>query len=155
MQPLRALQATAPMARIFALTPAATLWVLPLEDEVHDALHLTFGTGEWLRGGAQLTNTDLVTVARLSQGSAIAYIETNYSGPAGTQSAALWRDGVVAMQPVTLDAGVSRPPQFWPVNAALRSLGVVACPPDDEFTVFGLMKYRSHAMITASAAEIS
>jgi hypothetical protein len=142
------------MARIFALTPGAALWVLPLEDEVHDALHAAFGTGEWLRSGAQLTSTDLLTIARLSQGSAVAYIETSYSGPKGTQSAALWRDGVVAMQPVTLDASVSRPPQFWPVNAALRSLGVIARPPDDEFTVFGLMRYRSHAMIAATGAEV-
>jgi hypothetical protein len=154
LQPLRALQAVAPMARIFALTPAAALWVSPLDEDVHDALHLRFGTGEWLKSGALLTTADLITVARFSAGSAIAYIETNYAGSTGTQSAALWRDGVLAMQPVTLDAKVNRPPQFWPINAALRSLGVVAQPPADEFTVFGLMGYRSHATIAERAGAI-
>lgn len=154
LQPLRAVQAVAPMARIFALTPAAALWVLPLDEDVHDALHLRFGTGEWLKSGAQLTTNDLVTVARISAGSAIAYLETNYLGSVGTQSAALWRDGQLVMQPVTLDASISRPPQFWPINAALRSLGIVAQPPVDEFTVFGLMQYRSHTMIMERATEV-
>jgi hypothetical protein len=154
LQPLRAVQAMAAMARIFALTPAAYLWALPLDDEVHDTLHAAFGTGEWLRTGAQLTSTDLITLARLSQGSAMAYIETNYKGPTGTQSAALWRDGVMAMPPVTLDASVMRPAQFWPINAALKSLGVVAQAAADEFTVFGLMGYRSNRMIAANGAEV-
>jgi hypothetical protein len=132
------------MARIFALTPAAALWVLPLEEDVHDALHLRFGTGEWLKTGARLTSTDLAALGRLTAGSSMAYIETDYFGSVGTQSAVVWRDGQLAMQPVTLDAKVARPPQFWPINAALRALGVVAQPPDDEFTVFGLMNYRSH-----------
>jgi hypothetical protein len=154
LQALRAVRTVAPMARIFALTPGARLWVLPLNDDVHDAVHAAFGTGEWLRRGAQLTTTDLMSLARLSQGSAVAYIETNYTGPTGSQSAALWRDGVVAMQPVSLDASVSRPPQFWPINAALRSLGVIAQGTADEFTVFGLMGYRSNAMIAANGAEM-
>jgi hypothetical protein len=159
MQPLRAVQSVAPMARIFALTPAASppapmLWVLPLDEDVHDALHLRFGTGEWLKSGAQLTTTDLVTLGRLSAGSALAYLETAYSGPDGTQSAVVWRDGQVVMQPVSLDASVGRPAQFWPINAALRALGVMARPTEDEFTVFGLMAYRSHAMITERATEV-
>jgi hypothetical protein len=154
MQPLRAVQAVAPMARIFALTPAASLWVLPLEEDVHDALHLHFGTGEWLKSGALLTTTDLVTFGRLSAGSEMAYVETAYVGAQGTQSAVVWRDGQVAMQPVTLDAKIARPAQFWPINAALRALGVVTKPPEDEFTAFGLMGYRSHAMITERAAEV-
>jgi hypothetical protein len=153
MQPLRAVQAVAPMARIFALTPATSLWVSPLDEDVHDVLHLRFGTGEWLKAGAQLTTTDLVTLGRLSAGSAMAYIETAYVGSEGTQSAVVWRDGQVAMQPVTLDAKVARPPQFWPINAALRALGMTAKSPDDEFTTFGLMGFRSHAMIAERAAE--
>jgi hypothetical protein len=154
MQPLRAVQAVAPMAHIFALTPVATLWVLPLDENVHDALHLRFGTGEWLKSGAQLTSTDLVSLGRLSVGSELAYIETAYVGTKGTQSAVVWRDGQVAMQPVSLDASISRPPQFWPINAALRALGVVARPPEDEFTRFGLMAFRSHAMIAERAFEM-
>jgi hypothetical protein len=158
MQPLRAVQAVAPMARIFALTPSlytgASLWVSPLDEDVHDALHLRFGTGEWLKSGAQLTTTDLVTLGRLSVGSEMAYIETAYVGHEGTQSAVVWRDGQVAMQPVTLDAKVARPAQFWPINAALRALGVIARPTEDEFTVFGLMSFRSHAMIVERAGKV-
>jgi hypothetical protein len=154
LPPLRAIQALAPMARIFALSPAATLWVLPLDDDVHDALHRHSGTGEWLPGATRLTKTDLVSVARLTKGCEVAYIETAYVGRSGTQSAVVWRDGAVVMQPVALDATVSRPPQFWPINGALRALGVQAHPPDDEFTTLGLMGYRSHAMIAAHATEI-
>jgi hypothetical protein len=158
MQPLLAVQAVAPTARIFALTPSrhagASLWVSPLDEDVHDALHLRFGTGEWLKTGALLTTTDLVTLGRLSVGSAMAYIETAYTGAEGTQSAVVWRDGQVAMQPVTLDAKVARPPQFWPINAALRALGLLAKPTEDEFTAFGLMGYRSHAMIAERAVEV-
>ena len=154
MQPLRALQAVVPTARIFALSPTTRLWVSPLEDDVHDALHLRFGTGEWLKSGALLTTADLVTMARFTGGSELAYVETNYVGSTGTQSAALWRDGQLVMPPVSLDAKVSRPAQFWPINAALRSLGVAALPPADEFTVFGLMAFRSHAMIVAGGTEV-
>jgi hypothetical protein len=158
MQPLRAVQAAAPTARIFALTPSLhagpSLWVSPLDEDVHDALHLRFGTGEWLKSGAQLTTTDLVTLGRLSTGSEMAYVETAYTGADGSQSAVVWRDGQVAMQPVTLDAKAARPAQFWPINAALRALGVMARQTEDEFTTFGLMGFRSHAMIAERAAEI-
>jgi hypothetical protein len=154
MQPLRVLQAVAPMARIFALTPGAALWVLPLDEAVHDAVHLRYGTGEWLKSGARLTTTDLIAIARMTAGTEAAYVETDYFGSAGTQSAVLWRDGAVAMQPVTLDASIKRPAQFWPINAALRALGVVARAPEDEFTAFGLMRYRSHEMIYAKANEV-
>ena len=58
------------------------------------------------------------------------------------------------MQPVTLDAKVARPPQFWPINAALRALGVAARLPKDEFTVFGLMGFSSHTTIYEKAAEV-
>jgi hypothetical protein len=154
MQSLRALQAEAPSARIFALHPAATLWVMPLDEHMHDTLHRRHGTGEWLRDGASLTTVDLAIAARASAGSELAYIETDYAGPDGTQSAALWRDGHLILGPVTLAASVPRPAQFWPVNAALRGLGVVASPPQDEFIAFGLVPYRSNDKVFAQASEV-
>jgi hypothetical protein len=154
MQSLRALQGEAPSARIFALHPLATLWVMPLDDHVHDSLHRRHGTGEWLGNGPSLTSVDLMIGARASTGSELAYLETNYAGPDGTQSAALWRDGRLILGPITLAAAVPRPARFWPINAALRGLGVVASPPQDEFIAFGLVPYRSHDAIYAQASEV-
>jgi hypothetical protein len=53
-----------------------------------------------------------------------------------------------------LDAKIARPAQFWPINAALRALGVMAKAAEDEFTTFGLMGFRSHAMIVERATEV-
>jgi hypothetical protein len=150
-------RAALPAVRLHALQAGAKLAVLSLDDDLHDALHRAYGTGEWLDMGAVwLTTTDIAFAARASQAGALAYIETDYAGGAGQQSAALWSGGDLALKPTTLDASAvgNRPRSTWPVNAALRGLGVQALGGLDEFDSFGLGAYRSHDDIVARALPL-
>lgn len=148
---LSALVAGVPQARIVSLAGGSDMLVLPVDDDLHDAMHAAYGTGEWLEHAARLSTSDVATAARASKGSAIAYLETDYSGGAGMQCAAVWHDGELSMKPAAMSQSEmqNRAPQFWPVNAALRSLGVAAQPGEDEFTTFGLARFRSNEAIIA------
>lgn len=76
---------------------------------------------------------------------AIAYVETDYCGGIGSQSAVLWRAGSVVLGP--LHSGISvRPGKSvgeLPINQVLRCIGVVAQKPLDEFDTIGLGLKRS------------
>jgi hypothetical protein len=60
------------------------------------------------------------------------------------------------MAPVSLETRVAlqRAAAVWPINAALRVLGVAATPDADEFTVFGLGGWASNDAIKAGARPI-
>jgi hypothetical protein len=145
--------AAAPAARLHILTAGAALAVLSLDDELHDALHRAYGTGEWLDQGPSLTTTDLAFAARTSEAGAVAYVQTRYFGGAGSQSAALWIGGALTLKPIELDqkAAGNRARSTWPINAALRGLGVQAAAGHDEFDTFGLGSYRSHDALVSRA----
>lgn len=65
----------------------------------------------------------------------IAYIETEYFGGTGGQSAAIWEGGQLVLGPlVTADA----------INQVLRLLGAVRGRAADEFEAIGLGRYRSN-----------
>jgi hypothetical protein len=159
---LRPFRERVPGARIFALTPHAQLFVMPLTDAVHDALHVANGTGEWVEfdtcnSSPQLTTTDMVFAARASLGSALVWLETHYDGAAGEQAACVWIDGALQMKPIALAAGENRPWSLRPINQALRTVGIAASgsgPPHDEFTSFGLAAYRSNDDILRRAPEV-
>ena len=159
---LRPYGAIVPAARVFALTPGAFLFVLPLSDDIHDALHAANGTGEWLIVGGsdrslRLTTTDMAFAGRASAGSALGWIETDYSGGAGTQAGAVWTGGELTMRPSLLPDRENRPWPLRPVNAALRMLGVSATGTglqSDEFATFGLGHYRSNEDIVREALEV-
>lgn len=149
-------------ARIFALTPLAQLFVVPLTDPVHDALHAANGTGEWIdfdtrESSPRLTTTDMAFAASAARGSALVWLETYYDGGAGEQAACVWIDGALQMKPVALRLGENRPWPLRPINQALRMLGVAPTglgPANDEFTSFGLAAYRSNDDILRRALEI-
>jgi hypothetical protein len=146
-----------PDARMHALTAGARLAVLSLDDALHDTLHRAYGTGEWLETGAiWLTTSDMAFAARASQTGALAYIETSYAGATGQQSATLWAGGDLALKPTTLDmsAAGNRPRATWPINAALRGLGIPTNAGHDEFDSFGLGVYRSHDDILKRALPV-
>ncbi|KUO63865.1 MAG: hypothetical protein APF80_00565 [Alphaproteobacteria bacterium BRH_c36] len=151
---MRVFEQASPHARIFALRPASDLFVVPLDDAVQDDLHRLAGTGDWLEEGPRISTGDMAFAARASQGAAVAYLETHYSGGAGEQSAVLWKDGRLVLGPLTMALTAARRPRsLWPVNAALRGLGVRTEGPQfaDEFDAFGLGEYRSHDDIAADA----
>lgn len=144
-------------ARIYGLSAAATLFVVPLDDDLQDDLHTISGTGDWLETGPRISTGDMAFAARASQGSAVAYLETEYFGGVGEQSAILWKGGELVLGPLTMDRSKSsRPRSLWPINAALRGLGVDAGGSRglDEFEAFGLMDYRSHEHIADRAFRL-
>lgn len=155
---LARLRDAVPLAHIYSLTAAARCLVLPFDEDVQDALHRRIGTGDWPETVTPaLSTTDMAFAAQLSDSGPLAYIETDYTGAAGTQMAALWRAGRLAIPPLTIDtaAALARPPAVWPINAALRALAIEASPPNDEFTAFGLRNWTSNAEIHAHARRIA
>lgn len=141
---------------IVSLKAATDLFVLTVDDDLLDALHRINGTGEWLDHGARLSSTDLAAAARASKECALAYLETDYAGGSGSQSAAVWHDGDTSLKPTTMsiDELHRRAAQFWPVNAALRAIGVVAAAGEDEFTTFGLAAHSTNTAILADGRPV-
>jgi hypothetical protein len=152
---LAAYRALAPMARTFALTSGAGVLVLPLDDDLHDTLHRAYGTGEWSEGPPLLSSGDMAFAAKASERGPLAYLETSYFGGAGHQTAVVWQGGEVLMGPMVLRRAdqAERPAGLWPINAALRQLGVGAHEGEDEFQSFGLGFYRSNEDIWSMAAQ--
>ncbi len=140
-----------PSAPIVWLTPGAAIAALPLTDAVHDALHRANGTGDWAETGPRLSSTDRAFARQLSVFGPIAYLETDQVGRVATQRAVLWIGGEISLGPAAMSAaqGAGRARHLWPINAALRGLGVRAGPDGDEFHVFGLESVRSNADILA------
>lgn len=141
-------------ARVYLLRPGSDVFVVLLDDDLQDDLHKLAGTGDWLEAGPRISTGDMAFAARASQGAAAAYLETDYFGGAGEQSAVLWKDGRLVLGPLTMASTAgSRPRSLWPINAALRGLGFTAEGSQfaDEFEAFGLGDYRSHDDIAAGA----
>lgn len=153
---LGAYRAVLPVAELFELTSNAEFAVLPLDDDLHDALHRVYPAGEWRAGAVRLSDGDMAFAARASERGPLAYLETNYFGGAGFQAAALWKDGSLVLAPVVLNvivhAGI--PPSTWPINTALRLMGLATHEDKDEFDSFGLGFYRSNADIWAMARAV-
>ena len=114
------------------------LGMVPLSESLLRAIQL-----EW-RGSQGSTRVEGVFefltppvenwVRELSNGSAIAYMETEYFGGEGFERSAVFRDSNVVLGPLD-GAGA--------VNRALRALGVAAKPGQEEFDVVGLGRHRS------------
>ena len=144
-----------PAACLYTLTPDADIAVLPFDDDAQDALHRRFGTGDWPEGQAMgLSTTDQSFAAACSVKAPLAYLETEYFGGRGRQSAALWRGGRLAIPPATVDSADGtdqRALTLWPINVVLRALGVAAGASVDEFSAFALDGFRSNEKICATA----
>ncbi len=82
----------------------------------------------------------------LSHTAAIAYVECEFHGGAGWQFAVVWEAGQTVLGPLGGDkvtaAGYHRPASQWPINAALRRLGVRTAGGLDEFDHLGLGRHR-------------
>jgi hypothetical protein len=100
-----------------------------------DVRTLVVAGDESTAGFRQLTQPVVDFAMHLSRASAVAYIETDYFGGAGGQSAIVWRDGQVVFGPANGEAG--------PINEALQVLGVHADGEGDEFDALGLGKVRA------------
>ncbi|OIJ66102.1 hypothetical protein [Streptomyces mangrovisoli] len=82
------------------------------------------------------------TLAAWSAGGPVAYVEAEYFGGVGEQRAAVWDDGTLALGPLHVEEGQPFPPAGSPISQALRRLGAVANPGEDEFSAVGLDRHR-------------
>ena len=79
----------------------------------------------------------------------LAYVETDYFGGIGRQTAIAWNKGRLELGPLTSETAVADPVYPAPpisegaINQALRYLGVWRQNGHDEFDMLGLGKYRS------------
>jgi hypothetical protein len=93
--------------------------------------------------GFQRLTTGLL--ALLEAGSAagpVIYVEAEYVGREGYQTAAVWRAGALVRGPMLLGRHEPFSPDLAPISVALRELGVVARGRRDEFLVAGLGRHR-------------
>ncbi|HEX4392081.1 MAG TPA: hypothetical protein VH084_11145 [Mycobacterium sp.] len=73
----------------------------------------------------------------------IVYLEADYLGREGCQSAVLWRHGHVSVGPLLLGRQEIFSTATAPISVALRALGITAVGRRDEFVVAGLGRCRS------------
>jgi len=78
--------------------------------------------------------------------SPIAYVEADFFGGVGIQTAVLWRDGAVLVGPLGRDTDRQAPPgstlDTEPINTTLRQLGVRRTADRDEFDTLALGQRR-------------
>ncbi|MDX2257634.1 MAG: hypothetical protein NW205_01840 [Hyphomicrobiaceae bacterium] len=140
---------------------ASGIVLLPSTEALQDRLHAINGTGEWLDGAVELTTTDAAFALRASRSGPIAYLEMvrDEEGAAdlpALQSAILWADGLLRFGPAQLEIGQARHRQrtMWPMNAALRAIGVTAGDALDEATALGLYEAGETSSLMAFARPI-
>jgi hypothetical protein len=72
----------------------------------------------------------------------LAYIEAEYFGGAGEQSAQVWDGGQVVLGPLHLAEATPTPAAGTPISQALRRLGVSKDDHRDGFDALGLGRHR-------------
>ncbi|MCO8273804.1 hypothetical protein M1L60_24710 [Actinoplanes sp. TRM 88003] len=73
----------------------------------------------------------------------VAYVEAEYFGGSGSQFAAVWQNGALALGPLHLTPNEPRPAPGWsPISHALRHLGASRQNHDDEFDALRLGRHR-------------
>lgn len=93
-------------------------------------------------GFARLTPGLLALVEAASCAGPVAYLETDYVGRDGSQTAAVWHSGVLVLGPLILGRTELYVPREAPISQALRLIGVPGDGRHDEFVVVGLGQYR-------------
>ena len=113
---------------------AGDLALLPLRDE--DIQSFSVAPREPVHDFECLTAEFVEVLCALSRAGSVLYFETEYFGGAGSQGAAVFRDGSIAFGPESADIG--------PINKALAFLGVCVAPPArDQFETVGLHRHRT------------
>ncbi|MFF0313057.1 hypothetical protein ACFYPH_00185 [Micromonospora sp. NPDC005252] len=81
-------------------------------------------------------------LARWSRSGPVAYVEAEFGGGVGHQSAAVWLGGTLSWGP-SFDDVLDAPREKWPINAALVQLGVERGAWIDPFAEVGLHLERN------------
>lgn len=144
--------------RLFDPGGATGLAVMPLDDDLHDELRRTYGTGDWLEQGPRLSSGDIAYCAKLSRAGPLAYIEAIADKGGFSQAAMAWRDGRVSVRPQFFAATSINSPirarALWPMNVALHDIGAHPGPHQDALEVTGIARFASNADIIARAEPI-
>jgi hypothetical protein len=82
------------------------------------------------------------TLAACSANGPVAYVEAEFFGGTGTQSAQVWDAGKVVLGPLHLTEGEPTPTAGSPISQALRQLGAATGDHFDEFDAVGLGRHR-------------
>lgn len=92
----------------------------------------------------------LAVIERASNLGPVAYVEAEFIGGLGSQSAAVWLKGRFILSPVRTDYGFHREPAAdsasrcpFPINRALERLGVVPGKGQDAFDTLRLGRHRA------------
>jgi hypothetical protein len=96
-------------------------------------------------GFTHMTPGLLSLVEALSLEGPVGYLEADYVGRDGVQSAASWRDGELLLGPLLLSRSEVFVSRESPISTVLRHLGVPSRGPHDEFVVAGLGAHRRTA----------
>jgi hypothetical protein len=113
---------------------------IPLDEPLYEAIEAK-NPGAVRPSGLDVSPLGLCEAlsAVTAKGGGLAYVETDYFGGAGGQSAMAYVDGSEAMAPQTSRGGAG------PINQALRCIGVVRSEKVDEFDTVGLGERRKMA----------
>lgn len=90
-----------------------------------------------------LTGPLELAIGRWSTATRIAFVETEFWGGVGQQTAAVWHHGVLVLGPV-FQGGMDQP-EGTPISQALRALGVEKRHHVDEFEAADLGRHRHTA----------
>ncbi|MEU8412035.1 hypothetical protein AB0C24_04570 [Amycolatopsis japonica] len=88
------------------------------------------------------TRFDTGPLAECSEHGAVAYVEAEYFGGAGTQFAQVWEGGETVLGPLHVDEDEPDPADGSPISQALRRLGALKGDHFDEFDAVGLGRHR-------------
>ncbi|WP_327720128.1 hypothetical protein OG381_35775 [Streptomyces sp. NBC_00490] len=127
-----------PAARTASLGQGLAL--MPMTHTLFESVAL--GGGGGALGFSRLPEPFAKTVAAWSAGGPVAYVEAEYFGGVGEQRAVVRDGGTVVLGPLGVEEGEPFPPDGGPVSRALRRLGAVAGPAEDEFSAVGLERHR-------------
>ena len=140
--------ATATLAAFAGRVPAAVvvplrhgIALIPLTDDLHDTV--TAGTGPAPLGFWELPPGFDRELAALSTTGPVAYVEAEFFGGTGTQRAALWRAGGLALGPLSVTEDEPFPETGSPISRVLAELGVPRAGAHDEFEAAGLSRHRA------------
>lgn len=135
---LRALGASVGGARVVPLGQGLSL--LPMTDALFDAVAVAGASG--LDGFWRAPAGFGRVLAECSTAGPVAYVEADYFGGTGTQTAQVWDAGKVVLGPVHSGEREAFPTAGSPISQALRRLGAARGDHFDEFEAVGLGRHR-------------
>jgi len=104
--------------------------LIPVTDELLDEVGASGDAGRFYK----LTNSMKEWVCDISHDGPVTYVEAEFFGGAGSQSAVVWKHKAILLEPIHKPDAI---------NQALRSLGVRKGHCRDEFEALGLQRHRN------------